>query len=255
MTLRKLLAIAVIAIAVPAAKADDTGMKADPADKAVWRKGNYTALSFGWQQTALEYGSVDKSSFNISLIKGTSYLFPRKPILGIFKAGLDVRWFDLSVAKFKKSPLLIDGDMADIYPDPGDEYDDEIPNIGKWSLQLGMGIGPVITAAPFASSGSSIRSLKASVYFHYRPSLGAYFLSEDGETDASWAYCGMMDFGGKIQCKAIGIGVEGSWGKGKFKSLVDDFMDDGETNEDFATSSDKVTRKFATTRLYITFTF
>lgn len=235
----------------------------DDFNKKIWGKGKYLHIGYDWQQTAVEGEGIEKSNFAISLTKGTSYLFPTKPIANLLKVGVDVQWFDLGFAKYKNETSHDENwdSMGSIWDNIGGDEEggfdlgfmDSFSKLGRMTFTAGMGIGPVVTVAPFANFGNQASYLKASVYFHWKPTFGMYLLSEDGDLSASYGYCNLFDFGGKITWKAIGLGIEGRWGNGKFNPVSLDF-DFGEGNyEDIYGSevTQKIRRNFASTRLYL----
>lgn len=214
----------------------------------IWGKGRYTNISYSIGQTALENSSVDKSVFGFSLTKGCTFLFPRTPWGNMVKVGFDINWWDISVHKYNSSETWE-------YTTASTDDDEEDFNIGRMSLMVGaLGIGPNVTVAPFAAINNPARFLKASLYFHYQPTLGAYLVSENGEAEASYAYCNMFQFGGKITWRFIGIGIEGHWGNGRFEQLQ--FETDDEYGDYFGdSSSSRITHRFANTRIYLSFRF
>jgi hypothetical protein len=217
--------------------------------KAIWGKGRYTNIGYTFSQTAAENQPIDKSQFSGFIRKGASYLFPGHALGNVVKIGFDINWFEVSTSKYKSTDVISSNWDDEAFEDG----ESELLNIGRWNIMLGaFGIGPNVTVAPFASLNNGARFLKASIYFHYQPTMGAYLVSESGETDISYAYCHMWQFGGKITWKNFGIGIEGYWGKGKFNRLALD--EDEDENISFNTS-DKVNRKFANTRLYLNFSF
>lgn len=142
------------------------------------------------------------------------------------------------------------------------DYDDEempgfmdnIENLGHYNLQVSaLGVGVNVGVAPLSMFDNAARHLRACIYFHYLPTFGAVLASEDGETEASYGYCNMFDFGGKITYKAISVGIEGLWGSGKFKALDFDLSED--SDDGLTGDPEKITRKFSTTRFYVAFTF
>lgn len=222
--------------------------------KSIWGPGRFTKISYNFSSTGDDINPVDKSKFSISLAKGTSYMFPSKPIAGMLKFGVDVTWFDLTYSKYKKRDLGASGWLS---PDMGNGYDDgyddweEYADLGRMSLNLGMfGIGARASVAPFSAFNNELRFLRASLYFHYQPTFSAYMVSEDGEEEGSYAYMGMYRFGGCIHYRRIALGVEGYWGKSKFELLDFDFDDEFGDGD-----NPKVDRKFASTRLYVQFAF
>lgn len=224
------------------------------ADKAIWGPGRFTKLSFNFASTGDGVNPVEKSKYSVSLAKGASYLFPSKAVAGILKFGFDVTWFDFTFSKYKSPVYGVDGGWTSTpeYTTDSKDEDDFDLNLGRMSLNLGvLGIGPRVSVAPFAAKDNGLRYLRASLYFHYQPTVSAYAVSEDGEADFSFAYLGMWRFGGCIQYRRIGIGVEGYWGKAKFEALgLDSFVDEG-----FADDQPKIERKFASTRLYLSLSF
>ena len=224
--------------------------------QGIWKSGKYTSIFYAPSASCTELGYKSKSAWTFGLNKGTSYFFPSRPIAGMLKVGFDVRWFDLSVTRYKKNNYeYVGAEAYDWDDDYEDEWEDDfLPDIGRYDIHIGaFGIGPVVSVAPFSSFDNEARFIRATLYFHYQPTFGLHLLSEDGDMETSTAYCNMMDFGGKIQYRRFAIGVEGKWGTGKYSNLVssDDFYDDYESDS----SSGKLKRKFSSTRLFISFTF
>lgn len=229
-------------------------------NKKIWGKGRFTRLGYAIAQTVDESGPVEKGQYGLFLTKGTTYWFPKKPIAGLFKIGLDAVWFDFQFSKFKSpyDSMKWTYDIDDIEIGRNDEeYDEDEDfdfnlNLGRMALSFGMGIGPNISVAPFAlSSLKALQPLRASIYFHYAPTFQLYAICEGSEFEASTAFCHMMDFGGLLTYRAIGVGIEGKWGQGKFKPLdFGELMGDGAEG-----STRKYKRKFANTRIYVQFTF
>lgn len=229
--------------------------------KEIWGRGRYTNIGYAIAETGTDFEPVSEGKFGFFLRKGASYLFPGKPLWGLVKVGFDVNWFDISVAKYKLDNGGFSSDWDEI--SDGSELGDleDALDIGRWNVMLGaFGIGPNVTVAPFSMFNNAARFIKASIYFHYQPTVGAYLVSEDGDVEASYAYCHMFQFGGKITWKNLGIGIEGHWGKGKFKSIDSLFEDDEDADmseffEGMNSSDSKITRRFANTRIYLTFSF
>lgn len=215
----------------------------------VWNVKKYTNIGFVWGQTAPKGLYREDSKFGLSITKGRSFLFPKNnPWGGMVKVGFDVDWMDLSVLKYREINNSQIGDRLESNNEDGDGF--SLPNIGHVSLTAGMGIGPRVSIAPFAHKGWQVL---VSGYFHYRPSATVYMVTGNDETETSWAYTGMWAFGGTLTWKRIGVGIEGNWGQGNFRNLMDDVMSKmGET--DFE-KHDKYVRKFAQTRLFLSFRF
>lgn len=225
----------------------------------IWGKGRYLELGYSWSETAADGDYVDPGKFGFFLRKGTTYLFPRTEgwFGNILKVGFDINWGDVNIVKYdnnKWSGIQSDN-WNSIISDYGEE--DTVlgidPNkIGKWGIMLGaLGVGPNVSVAPFAHMDNGARFIRASIYFHYQPTMGMYLVSNDGEAEISYAYCNMFQFGGKIKWKSLGLGIEGHWGSGSFKPI--DFDETIENNQ--LSSGGKYKRKFASTRLYLSFSF
>ena len=217
-------------------------------EKSIWGRGRYTKIGYSFAQTKLEGANVEDGKFGIFAQKGTNYRVG--PVIAdVLRFGIDAVWFDLNFNSYK-SPSTAEGNWtAPIVPDPDYSYDDDENqfNIGRMAATAGMGLGPSVTVAPFARfDNKNLRCLRASLYFHYVPSAGAYIMSEDGDAEFSWAFCNMFEFGGMVTWKWISLGVEGHFGSGKFKHLEFE-------GESLGAGDSKFTRKFANTRLYLSF--
>lgn len=226
-------------------------------DKKIWGKGRFMRLGYSISETTDEFGPVEKSKYSFALTKGTSYRLHKKAIAGMIKFSIDAVWFDAQFTKFKAPYSDVDWTSTfEPIEDNGYDEDDDEPfdlNIGRMALSFGMGVGPNISVAPFALTSIKIlQPLRASLYFHYSPTVMLYAKSQDGDFELSTAFCNMMNFGGYLTYRKISLGVEGRWGKGKFKPLDFESMFDGDGT---SMGSQKYTRKFANTRIYLQFAF
>lgn len=164
---------------------------------SIWGKGKYTLLSYAPSAKVTVQGAYDeKSKFVFAIAKGNTYFFHKKPIAGLLKIGLDVRWTDIQVTKYKDLELLTSDNWQD-NPE-GDEDDSSfLDNLGRWDLHLGaFGVGPTISVAPFSMFDNAAKYLRITFYGHYQPTFGLHLVSQDGETDTSMAYCNMFNAGG-----------------------------------------------------------
>ncbi|MCH5242994.1 MAG: hypothetical protein J1F67_11370 [Muribaculaceae bacterium] len=217
----------------------------------IWKRNKYFKFVYPIAQSKATGSALEKGKYGVAIGYGHTFLFPKQPLWGLVKFGFDANWMDFQYVKYHNYDSaggnLIEG---------GENFLDKLGNLGRMSMQIGiLGIGPNATVAPFSMMDNQARFLKASIYFHYQPTVGAYMMSQDGDFESSFAYCNMFRFGGNIRWKMIGIGIEGFWGSGKFKPLdLNGFMDD---EDDFiiADKPSKVKRKFASTRLYISLNF
>ena len=163
--------------------------KLDAKYKQIWNKGKYTMLGYALQDMGTEFTPVLKSKYAFFISKGTTYYFPKRPIGGLVKIGLDMRWTDISVARFEDEKIasdnwdVIGGDNGDGDDDSG--ILDRFNNLGRWCLQASaFGVGVNVGVAPLSMFDNAAKYLRASVYFHYLPTFGAILVSEDGETEA-----------------------------------------------------------------------
>lgn len=227
-------------------------------DKSVWGKGRYSRLGFAWAQTVDEIGPVCKSSFAFFATKGATYFIPSRPIAGMLKFGVDVKWFDFQFSKFNSpdDDLKWSSEIDESFSD-GDEDYIGFPDLklSRMSMTLGMfGVGPYVSVAPLTFTGNkNLAPLRVSAYFHYIPTVGAYAYLNDGDMEASYAYVNMMDLGVNISWRIVSLGVEGHWGSGKFKPVDFESMI-GESGP-LSMGTKKYTRKFASTRLYVQLKF
>lgn len=242
----------------------------------VWRSGHYFNLGYTMTETHNETDPVQKSKLGVFLGMGHSYMWPKNGIGGIVKLGIDAKWFDLDFSLLKDRDINV--------------YDASVSNgqqgtYGYWTNNsstsggsssfdgnatfqtmqgiVGMGVGPVITIAPFAKMNSAVRSLRVVAFFHYQPSfaLTAYLPKGDNkhdyQTSFSLGYAGIMDAGVRLMFKGFGLGVEGRWGEGDMSNETNSYYS-SQYNGDFymnGMSDEKYKRKFAQTRVFFSFSF
>lgn len=242
--------------------------------KDVWRSGRYFNVGYSSAQTVNEISPVAKGKFAFFIGKGTSYLWSKKGFFDILKVGLDVKWFDLDYAMYKKEQVNVSEVAEDMLngwtqnPGATSDVSEKSPyvDVKRMSLLVGMfGFGPNITVAPLAKMNNKARSLKLSLYFHYQPTFGAFFYFPQkkaagyGSNDvmAQLGYVSMWDFGGRVSWRNIGLGVEGRWGSGRFKNSQLTVYDEASKSTwlDAPSGVEKFTRKFAETRVYLYFNF
>lgn len=217
----------------------------------IWRNGRYTMLAYAPSASTTEYGLKSDASLSLAIAKGNQYFFNKHPFGGMVKVGLDMRWTEVSFIKYKK----IDYETTDGWIDDDDDSGifDMFSNLGRYDLHVSaFGFGPVVSVAPFTNFDNAARYLRATLYFHYKPTFGLHLVSEDGEMDSSVAYCNMMDFGGKIQYRGIAFGVESNWGNGKYSQISSLFGSDDENDDE---PMPKIKRKFSQCRIFLAFSF
>ncbi len=225
--------------------------------QSIWSNNKYTMISYAPSTDVTVDGAYkEDAKFSFALTKGNTYYLHSKPIGGILKIGLDLRWFDLQATKYEK----IDYETSDNWQDSpsfGDEDDDEIlemlDDIGRWDLHIGMGIGPTVTVAPFSMFDNASKHIRLSFYGHYQPSFGINLISQDGDVESSTAFCNMYNYGGKLVYRRISLGIEKQWGEGKYKQLT--IFNDDEEDDNSPIPSIKHKRKFSSLRFYVAFSF
>lgn len=212
----------------------------------IWKRNKFFRV--GYAGTSLKWEDLTlKNNGGVFFNFGTSFLYPQQPVANCLKFGFDVIWFDLTYGSFKSlAESYEDSYRSTRYDDYDDDYDDGF-SIKPTFLTMTMGIGPNVTATPFYMMDNPLRELKVRLYGHYRPGVTAYLVSEKDEMEAAWAYTGWWDFGINFSWKIIGVGVEGSWGSGNFKSLVSEFEEDG--------NSSSLKGSFSSCRAYISLNF
>jgi hypothetical protein len=238
-----IIMLIVSSLAVNAQEQNDTVYNAEtPRNfKAIWAHSK-KALSIGWvsQDFGSETSSVSHSKFGVMFRNERTIPIPSKPIGGVLKFGIDINLPDITVTKYNTD----DKNRTEGWSDETD-FENPLGDMGMWTLNIGVGIGPSISVAPLSYTSGYGRYLIAKIYFHYKLSGSALLLDDGGDIDAEYAFCNMFDFGGKISFRRIAVGVEGHWGSGKFKPIVS--VEDQET--------EKTKYKFAATRIYLSYCF
>lgn len=218
---------------------------------SIWGRTKFLDVNYVWSNLTLP-DVKKKSNAGVALNLGNTYYLHKKPLLGMIKIGLDAVWMDLNYATYKKGDFKIPSLNPDDYDFDGngdygnyEDWEDEVEfgNFGWHKIDLGIGVGPSVNIAPFSSCNNALQHLKAQLFFHFTPSYTALLMSDDDETKFYHGFSPVLNFGGAITWKMIGLGVEGRWCTAKF-NLVD-----GEDNN----SKDKV--KTSSCRLFIRLNF
>lgn len=176
-----------------------------------------------------------KGNYGFSMSLGNRYWLNKQPIAGILKIGIDAIWFDANYVNLKTKSsngnrnhsyddILGDYDLGDYADDLGDYSDylddeeifDEI-NTGSHQIEIGLGVGPSITVAPFAQKSGPINDLRATLFFHVVPSFSGVLMNTDGDLKLNYGFVPFLKFGGCINWKALSFFVEGRWGSANYK--------------------------------------
>ena len=262
-------------------------LRADSIRTSIWRGKSYFNVGYSVSSTSNGNYAAEKGSYGFFINLGNQFLWPKKAVADIVKFGLDVRWLDIDFTGFPKFNRYLDNPQTGYIPSTSTNTDQWIGDMSPSTpsesqearylefthLQLlaGLvGIGPTITVAPFAKMETALSSLRLNLYFHYQPTAVVSFYKAkysndsviNGDDSAIEAgYVSMFDFGGKIQWKNIGIGIEGRWGSGKLKD-TNLHIGDGPKYDYTKISLNgckepgmKYTRKFGETRIFFALSF
>lgn len=178
------------------------------------------------QTLAPTYGDKMKSNIGFFLESGRTIFLHKKPLWGKLKFGIDLG-ADVNYIKFE--------DYEDPESDYGDYFEGEALISGMHQCDVGVLVGALASVNP-------VGDMRVSAYFRFIPSYSMLVL--DGEVNGS--YVSFFTYGGEISWKAIGIGIEGRFGNGKYSSIMAESEDMESIKEKYTTSS---------LRAYITFRF
>lgn len=186
-------------------------------DKSVWGRKKFFSIGYANQTLSPKYGNDMEGDFGISLISGRTISLHKKPLWNMLKFGIDYG-VDINYVKYK---------------DYGEEYnnyyeDEDMPELisGMHQCDLGFVIGANATVNP-------VGALKVSAYFRFIPTYSMLIL----DSDMNSSYVSFFTYGGEVSWKAIGIGVEGRFGSGKYGSLIAGEEYDDNIKEKFKTTS------------------
>lgn len=196
-------------------------------------------LNLGYVSSTLtpKDGAAWKGNYGFSFTTGNRYWLNKQPIAGILKFGLDALWFDINYVNLKTVTDEYDDDDWKTrygYDDDYDYDDDDSPfsefNTGSHQLELGLGVGPSVTVAPFATKSSQLKDLRASLYFHVVPSVSLILMNEGDDLKVNYGFVPFVKFGGCLNWKALSFWAEGRWGSANYKmaSAEDEENEDGD---------------------------
>ena len=187
-----------------------------------WRS---KSINFGYVSSSFKVDDVKASSNFGATFNVTKTYFLHKPISNILRFGIDATWIDLNYSKYKfETPPMFS---------TFDSEDESYQNGSGHQLEIAMRVGPSITVEPV--SGLAVRA-----YFQYAPTFaclfekadvndGYYYDDEDESETVLWGnYASMFVAGAQVSYKIIGAGIEGKFGKPKYKQLTD-AVDDAES--------------------------
>lgn len=222
--------------------------------------GRNKSFNIAWVHQDLKSGDVKwKSSEGVAMFFGTTYMLHKNPVADMIKFGIDANWTDINFVKYPKHISVAEDFDYDYDYGFDDALEDvELKDLGVYQLDLGIGVGPSVTIAPFANFSNQLPYLKAQVYFHYIPSYSLLLISENDETKLNHGFCNFFSVGARFSWKLLSVGFETRFGSAKYKmaEFNDDLDYDYDDDYDFSMgdiikSGGK--QKFSTmsTRLYV----
>lgn len=229
------------------------GMNAQE-NSSVWKRNRFIGLNFVSSDLSVgDFPGKLKSSYGFAFNNGTTYLLHKKPFWGVLKIGLDATWIDINYVKYQSTGIYDNGYHGGYgnYGDYGsyeDYLDDEGLGTGTHKLDIGLGVGPSLVYAPFVNKTNALKDLKAKLYVHFTPSASALIIDEGGDSSVHWGFSPVINFGGLIQWKMLGIGAEGRWSSSKYSGIDVEDIEDG-------SSSSKTNIKISSCRVFIRLCF
>ncbi len=133
----------------------------------VWKRTRFFNVSYLTQDLeAPDAGAKWKSKFGVAVSLGNTYLLHRRPIAGLLKFGLDVKWFDINYVQYKND-IDLGGKIIAGYSQFMDEEENPFDNfdIDMQQLDAGIGVGPSVQIAPFAKVGNGMEYIITHVIF------------------------------------------------------------------------------------------
>lgn len=209
----------------------------EQAYKKIWGRRKYWNIGYGWGTlNNVDFGEKYDSEMGFSLSRGRVIYVHKKPVAGMLKFGIDLG-LDVSYSKYKEK----DRGAYDrsLYVD-----DEEDESLGLHSIDVGLAVGPSVTINP-------VSKLKVKAFFHVVPSYSMLIV----EDDAHHSYKTAFTYGGEVTWSRVGIGIEGYTGTAKYKSVMDETMDN--LDDSYSEWDDYIPKgktKFRTSgfRLYLT---
>lgn len=227
----------------------------------MWKRRTYLNIATNTTNFKSDDNQYDFSNdWGVSLQLGYNHRLTKKPIWGMW--ALDVPCLDINVNHFK-SKCDDDGYCYDSSDKNGGYY--KTPwNMEKVEANVGLGIGPSYTVAPFATlRNEQLDFIKVNVYWHIGFGASFLFLSDDEDLDrnkdtskasdrekmasatkALWGLGAFNSFGINIYWKMVGLGYEYRTNTANYKHFNTEIF-----------GEDKTKFKSGTNKFYITFRF
>lgn len=177
--------------------------------EAVWGRKKFASLGFVFQNQKPEYGSSLKSSFGLSMVSGRTLFVHKKPLWGRLKVGIDLG-VDINYAKYREQSLADDDTDTYAYEDEDNDEDLDL-RLGMHQVDMGFMVGPCVCYNP-------VGKLIVKAYFRFAPAYSMLILDDE----ISGSYASFFSYGGEVAWKAVGVGVEGRFGRAKYSSFISD---------------------------------
>lgn len=195
-------------------------------------------VNFGYVSSTIKPENSPKwgSNYGFSFSNGNRYWLHKTPIAGMIKFALDATWIDITYTNLKVMTWEEEYGGStrygyDDYYDDDDEFS-EI-NIGSHQLEIGLGIGPSVTIAPFTAAQNQLKDLRGTLYFHCIPSFSGIFMDQGDGMKLNYGIVPFLKFGGCINWKALSFWVEGRWGSANYNLASAGDEDEDYDDEDY----------------------
>ncbi len=157
------------------------------------------------ETTDIADGKIEglKNNWGVSITRGRTYMFHKKPIARLLSIGLDLSFCDLTYSNYTMEEIWDDGSEG-----YDDYYDSTSESVDMHKAEYAFLVGPSLTITP----GSSLTVV---AYARYAPSFSCIY------TDSSFYgnYATVFNVGASLTWKSIGAGIEARMGSCNYKSL------------------------------------
>ncbi len=162
-------------------------------------KGELVMEGYEGEPIPLDEKYIDmKSDWGVSIVRGRTYMFHRRPLARIINIGIDVSFLDLNYAQYSVD-----------YTDP--DYPDDNATLKLHKIDYGWQVGPSVTLTPG-------RRFTIAAYFRYAPTFSSIYY----EDSYMGNYSTQFRTGASFSYGVIGCGFEASFGDCKYKNLIGD---------------------------------
>ncbi len=211
-----------------------TSMEKEQTQQKIWKRKRY--WKFGIASPHLKRTDGEEMTWkpngSFFIQQGRTIYFHAKPIAGMLKFGLNYGFFDFTYSKLKLKDITYDESTLTRASDGFDEIVSGEPNgnpsiipggidLGMHKFDYSLHIGPSVSVNPW-------NHLIVSAYFHVMPTASGMLQN----SNFSYGFGCMMSAGVSVSYKVISLGVEGLFGKIKYKQTDFSGGDDEEGDYD-----------------------